>query len=338
MPSLASFAARGPFAVGLRTAEVADPDDPGRALPVDLWYPAADGVDDAAAAAPHPFGQPHRAVEDAPPRDTPSPLVVFSHGNSGVRRQSTFLTTHLASHGIAVVAPDHAGNTFPEMAALRSEDERVRVHRAARAARPRDAIAAVDAALAGRLGAVALDAARIGALGHSFGGWTATKLPRLDARVRAVCALAPASEPFVGRRAYEPGELPFARPIPTLVIAAVEDVLVDLATSIGPLWARLGAPKALVGFEGADHFHFCDGIELLHALHERTPRPAATRTARPLAETLAPARAQRLVAALVAHFLWHGLGLDAAPGARGALVDADELAALDPAARRLGAE
>lgn len=41
----------------------------------------------------------------------PFPLVVYSHGNGGLRYVSAFLTEHLASHGFIVVAPDHVGNT-----------------------------------------------------------------------------------------------------------------------------------------------------------------------------------------------------------------------------------
>ncbi len=40
----------------------------------------------------------------------PFPVVVFSHGNGGVRFQSFFLTEYLASHGYIVVSPDHTGN------------------------------------------------------------------------------------------------------------------------------------------------------------------------------------------------------------------------------------
>ena len=48
----------------------------------------------------------------------PFPGVVFSHGMAGHRRQSTFLCTHLASHGFVVASPDHVGNTLPEMLPL----------------------------------------------------------------------------------------------------------------------------------------------------------------------------------------------------------------------------
>ena len=39
------------------------------------------------------------AVRDARVRDGKFPLVVFSHGNGGMRNQSTFWCDHLASHG-----------------------------------------------------------------------------------------------------------------------------------------------------------------------------------------------------------------------------------------------
>jgi predicted dienelactone hydrolase len=37
------------------------------------------------------------------------PLVLFSHGNAGIRFQSLFLAAHLASHGYIVASPDHQG-------------------------------------------------------------------------------------------------------------------------------------------------------------------------------------------------------------------------------------
>lgn len=324
------FSCRGPFEVGVRTVALPDPRTAGRTLPTDLWYPAA--PEGGGEAADHPFGQPHEARVAAPPLDRTQPLVVFSHGNAGLRRQSTFLTTHLASWGIAVVAPDHTGNTFPEMARVRDEAHRIELHRAAREQRPADALTAIDAALSGELGPIALDPTRIAALGHSFGGWTATKLPALDPRIRAVCALAPASEPFVGRRAYQPGELPFASPIPTLVIVGVDDVLVDLETSVRPLIERLGTSAWLVGLQEADHFHFCDGIELLHRQHVRNPRPDQPRETKPYAACLPEARTHRAIRALVTGFF---TTVFAAPGAADSptplQLDPQTLAALDPA-------
>jgi predicted dienelactone hydrolase len=330
---LAALSIRGPHPVGVRVLAVRDPRIEGRVLATDVWYPAEPGEAGRTERAEHPFGQPHDAIPEARPAPGPHPVVVFSHGNSGLRRQSTFLTTHLASHGFLVAAPDHAGNTFFEMLGA-GEEARQRIHFEARRSRPGDLALALEAALglAGERDAPLADPERIGALGHSFGGWTALKLVGLEPRVRAVCGLAAASEPFVGRKAFAEGELPFDPPRPVLLVSGVDDVLVDLATSTAPLFARLAAPRALVGVRGADHFHFCDGIELLHGMHERNPRPAQPRPTRAGAELLPPERMHRLLRGLVAAFFRAALAGDPDPCA--ALAH-EALAAFDGALARL---
>jgi len=294
-----SFALRGPFPVGVVETSIDAPDssahtepsaaDPptSRALPTEIWYPAASGQGEA-EDAPHPFGVPHRAgLNLAPRRDIACPLIGFSHGNSGLRHQSTFLMTHLASWGIVVVAPDHVGNTFREMMALPDEEARKATHRQIRSQRPHDLHAVIQALLDRNHfedELPRLDARHLGLLGHSFGGWTTLKVAALEPRVKAICCLAPASEPFVGRKAFEPVELPLAPGIESLILAAQDDVLVDLETSIRPLYDRLGEKARLEVIERSDHFHFCDGIEMLHKMHENNPRENQLRSIRPLAE------------------------------------------------------
>ena len=114
---------RGDHPVGVRTVELHDPARD-RALTVEVWYPA-DGALAGADRDParrdrylllpgFPPSYQH-AVRDAAPAPGRRPLIVFSHGLAGHRRQSTFYCTHLASHGYAVIAPDHAGNTFRDL-------------------------------------------------------------------------------------------------------------------------------------------------------------------------------------------------------------------------------
>jgi predicted dienelactone hydrolase len=304
---------------------------PDRQLATEIWYPAADP--DSGSPATHPLKRPHAARENARPTEGARPLVIFSHGNSGLRHQSTFLTTHLASWGFVVAAPDHTGNTFFEMIQVRSEDERKRVHFEARRNRPSDLSAVIECATSGDPRWTAIETTRIGVVGHSYGGWTALKMPGRDPRVRAVCGLAPASEPFVGRKAFEPDELPFGSDVATLLVAGIDDVLVDLETSVRPLFERLGAPRALVGIERADHFHFCDGIELLHGLHLNNRRPNQPRPTKPYADQLAEDRMHRVVQASVTHFLRSSLC-----GSREAALDAKELQAVDPALQLLEIE
>jgi predicted dienelactone hydrolase len=334
--SLRDFLQRGPHPVGVATLDVPDPAQTQRRLLTDVWYPAEPSRFETAVAANHPMNQTHDARNDAAPAPGLFPLIAFSHGNSGLRRQSTFLTTHLASWGFVVTAPDHVGNTLFEMIKITDEDERKRAHLETRENRPRDLATAIDvvsnppAEQRGRWPEVEPD--RIGVLGHSFGGWTAMKMPALDPRVAAVCGLAPASEPFVGRKAFEKSELPFAEKIPTLLVAGLEDVLVDIASSVTPLFDRLAEPRALIGLEGADHFHFCDGIHLLHGLHERNKRPQQTRETQRYADLLQEARTHDALRAVVASFF--AATLQTADGPLPEL-STDALRELDPALARL---
>jgi hypothetical protein len=326
-------AERGPHPVGDATLELGDPRNPERVLPVDVWYPAA--AHSAAPPADHPLGCEHAAQQDPAPAAGPFPLVVFSHGNSGMRRQSTFLTTHLASWGMVVAAPDHSGNTFADMASIRDESERQRVHFEARRNRPFDLRAVIDRVIAGDAAWPAVDEARVGSLGHSYGGWTALKAPGVDPRVGAVCGLAPASEPFVGRKAFEPGELPLADGRPVLVVAGLDDVLIDIGSTIAPLFERLAEPCALVGLERTDHYHFCDSVALLHQMHEDNPREHATRPTLPYADTLAEARIHRILCGLVTRFFAAAFeNREAACGG----FDIEELQRFDSANHRLDAQ
>ena len=335
MPTnLTAHAERGRYAVGLASFELRNDRTADRLLPVDVWYPATESEDrNAHPEATHPLNAPHRAHENLEAAEGSFPLVVFSHGNSGYSRQSTFLMTHLASHGIAVAAPDHVGNTFLDSLAIKSEEERKRVHFEARAQRPQDILAVTDAVMSGNGAWPQLDLDAIAVLGHSFGGWTSCKMPGIDPRVHAVCGLAPASEPFVGRKAFEPDELPFRAELPTLLIAGNDDVLVDTDSSVAKLFERLERPRALVAIEGADHFHFCDAIPMLHGLHEANKRPAQTREARPYADLLKEERMHRLLNAIVTSFFRSVF--DAGVDDPTAHLEEAELTRLDPAARRL---
>src|SRR5262249_23720738 len=73
---------------------------PGRSLPTEIWYPAV-----PAPGSPTGTGV---AVRDArlDPSGAPYPLVLFVHGSTAFRTQSTFLTTALAAAGYVVAAAD----------------------------------------------------------------------------------------------------------------------------------------------------------------------------------------------------------------------------------------
>jgi hypothetical protein len=104
--------------------------------------------------------------------DGPFPLVLFSHGASGYRTQSTFITAHLASWGFVVASPDYLErnirNTLGEPPALPRSDTEVAA----------DAIDAVrsESAVAGNLLSGTVDPTRVFPIGHSAGGSTSIRL------------------------------------------------------------------------------------------------------------------------------------------------------------------
>lgn len=92
----------GPYGVGVTTVAFTDPR--GKALEMEIWYPAQTLGTESSGAAER-----DRMLESS---GAPYPLVAFSHGSQGIRYQSPFLMEHLASHGFVVVSPDHPRNTF----------------------------------------------------------------------------------------------------------------------------------------------------------------------------------------------------------------------------------
>ncbi len=303
--------ARGPHPVGVRTTTISYD---ARSLDVEVWFPADDAHRGQELVTPDEFhmipGMPswrQRAVRDARPRDMDAPLVVFSHGYSSHRRQSTELATHLASHGYVVAAPDHAGNTVVEvylstMGKPTDEARRIAVEGVIESAahRPRDVAAVLDAARS--LGA---RGERAAVVGHSFGGWTALSAPAHHAGVGAIVALAPAGGPTPTYPDDNPLEsrlsLAWGREVPTLIIAAELDSILPL-DGVRALAARLPTRADFAVLERAEHLHFLDHAGELHELFRQTSRPALyglrELVMRPFEELVGEREAHRLTASL----------------------------------------
>ena len=167
--------AAGKYSVNVRTVEAHDAARD-RTFPVEIWQPTE-----------HPG----------------RPLVVFSHYSGGNRRVSSFLCTHLASHGYVVAAMDHSEVVAPQLA---RKDCETKSERAARidaiiASRVPDVRFLLDHLLARN--DLEIDSERIGLVGHSFGGWTVLATPEVDSRVGSVVAMAPG-----GSSNPRPGILP----------------------------------------------------------------------------------------------------------------------------------
>lgn len=271
----------GRFDVGRTTLSLVDPARADRPVTVDVWYP----VDPADAhGAPSRYGLPllggidSRVALDNPPVSPfgPFPLVVFSHGNFGIRFQSWFLCELLASHGFVVASPDHYTNTLldafngggslppaklVQTAIDRVLDVRFVIDRMlAKSADPADAFSK------------RVDAARIGVTGHSFGGFTTLASasgfgeysdPRVppfapvpaDPRVRAIAPLAPASGFLTD------AELARIR-VPMLVVGGTDDRTTPLDPQSTRPYAKAGSRFAYRSWLlRAGHFSFtntCD--------------------------------------------------------------------------------
>lgn len=285
---------RGPFAVGVRTTSLVDVARD-RPLTIEVWYPAdaAHAGADLAHATKDRYellpGLPpatQDAVRDALPAAGRFPLVAFSHGFGAHRRQSTFLCTHLVSHGYVVAAVDHTGNTTADILqmtfAARSGavlPEPLSLLEVFIDARPRDVGFLIDRVLDGTAGDVAarVDAERIGMTGHSFGGWTTLAVTHADRRIRAALPLAPAGgvTPLPGDVLRTALRFEWGREVPTLYLVAERDSLLPLAGMHELLERTPATDKRMVVLANADHMHFCDEPEQVHEMFRMMPPPGA---------------------------------------------------------------
>jgi predicted dienelactone hydrolase len=259
----------------------------GQELDLQVWYPASEPDDDAHEYDDFYEGQARDG--GTPACAAARPVAVFSHGNTGMRWQSLFLTEHLASHGWIVAAPDHEGNTFFDPNQTARSELLLR--------RPDDVRAAFDRVLAladtgGPLEGCVDSDAGYAVMGHSFGGYTSfaiagadidgaasaaycadhaeawlcpdvaaavgnTRVDLSDPRVWAAVPMAPA-----GYEALLGGLTDIA--VPTLVFAGGRDDLTPLEGTVRPLYDGLDvSDRALATLPDAGHFTFSDACALL---------------------------------------------------------------------------
>jgi len=282
--------ATGPYPVGVTTIQLTDPsrEDPGlgapRPLLAEIWYPAADSAKDAPPSKFMDFymnGENAQmniiltvafkfdvtkindtfkmiAVRDAEVAKGVFPLLIFSHGNGGMRAQNTFWCDHMASHGFIVAAVDHTHNScatsYKGKVIPYQQDGRTQ----AALDRPKDVRFLIDELTrlngdeAARIhGHVDLE--NIGVAGHSFGGFTAMAANFHDPRVDAIAPMA----------AVVP-EYATASTKPLLLFIATED---DTIGEKGNARARAyfeatTAPKYLVEMKDGGHYTFSDMYQI----------------------------------------------------------------------------
>jgi dienelactone hydrolase len=252
---------RGPFPAGVRTLQAHDAAR-NRTFPCEVWYPAPAGAKETGN---------QNAVRDAEAEPGAHPLIVYSHPSLQHRCAATFLCTHLASHGYVVAAVDHSEVVAPELARRERESDQERAARwdALIASRVPDVRFLIDFLLATK--DFAIDATRIGIVGHSFGAWTALEAAGADTRIRAVVALAAG-----GTSNPKPGILPlkltFRWDVPTMYLVAENDACLPLS-GMHETFDRTTAPKLMVVLRRADHMHFVDNVEEFHESFRTMPAP-----------------------------------------------------------------
>jgi predicted dienelactone hydrolase len=183
------------------------------------------------------------------------PVLVFSHGSCGIPTQSLYLTTVLASYGFVVAAPPHPGNVLSPTCGSQTAIDDAFVNRQADISFVIDSLLALNQTPKSFLHD-GIDAARIGVLGHSFGGLTALRVSALDARVIAGLALAPAVEPPWGGGTVD--EEIASIDIPMMLQGGDLDTITPFAPTSQRAYDLLGPPRYLVEILNIGHFGFSD--------------------------------------------------------------------------------
>ncbi len=281
-PEPPDYSQLGPHPVG-HTQFVLDDSARDRQLRVEVWYPADESAsDDAAAGRPIeafvPVGDDHDQFVDllatahdpgtrrqtsaatdatAAPAQVPWPTILFSHCHACTRFSSYSVAEYLASHGFAVVSPDHQGNTlFDELAGMNAP-----LNGEFLITRREDLGAVLDAVLDPAHTAVPevvrgmFDATRVGAIGHSYGAATVGLLAQEDARVQAILPVAaPIENPLL------PGPTMMAIEVPVFFVLAREDnSITELGNNIlRNNFMMANPPVWMVEVNDAGHWSFSD--------------------------------------------------------------------------------
>ena len=230
---------------------LADESRSDRLVPVDAWYPAAAGEPGEPSRYELLPGVGFTAAAEQNLAVLPGrhPVVLWSHGRSGTRSSYALLCEALAARGYIVVAPEHVGDALGDwIIGAAVDDPTNETNRTADARFVLDAVFDVSGPL-GRL-AAHVDAERVAAAGHSYGGFTAlsvasaaTKHPR----VRAAAGLQSFTRTM-------PKQVFADISVPTVLVVGAKDATTPPATDADRAWAKLGAsPAWRVDVERAGH-------------------------------------------------------------------------------------
>ncbi len=235
------------YVVGHISTLLVDEARDNRLLGVEIWYPAVSaterttyelfpGISFYAAAA----------QENAIVADGRHPLIIWSHGRTGMRHNYSLLCEALAARGYIVIASDHPGDTLFDWALGTHVDD---------ITNDRNRIGDVRALIDCALGAGAelapwltehVDESRIAVGGHSYGGLTAlatvSELHEFvpDTRVHAAFMAQ-------GYMRILPDEIFASTAVPVLMVVANQDKTTPPTTDAEKAWSLLSAREGRVG-------------------------------------------------------------------------------------------
>jgi fermentation-respiration switch protein FrsA (DUF1100 family) len=244
----AELAARGPYAVGVTTRELPEGGF------VEIWYPADESTAGGTAVynvrdfLPAGVGDlltgdiddtfTIEATRDAPAApDGPFPIVLFSHGASSYRLQSSHIAEHLASWGMVTASTDHPSRDLTNRLGGTAEGQPPSVDQM-RSMRTLLTTLDDDPQLGG-----ALDNDRVALGGHSAGGGTIAEVALDDG--------------ILGYVSYASGLRDNVPEVPSLFLAGELDMIIESARTV-EAFELAAAPSWLWLFAETGHLAFSD--------------------------------------------------------------------------------
>jgi len=284
---------RGPFPVGVLSQNLLSPKGE-RMIPTEIWYPASDEyigqdlseetqdkysiLDPLPPFWEGPSFTTQEAIRDAVVRQASYSLIIYSHGFGGHRRSTSYLCSHLASHGYVVASSDHIGSTIMDIMsfATKTEQEVIEIGTQVFLNRPEDVRIIINSILENKtpIPSDIIDGEHIGVTGYSYGGWTILMATSREERIAAALPIASPGgalqDPNTPNFLYNALNLNWKREVPTLYLAAEKDTLVNI-NSIHDLFNRSKDPKGMIILNNADHFHFHELPEFIHEMIRSQP-------------------------------------------------------------------
>lgn len=209
------------------------------------------------------FDIPTGSIRDLPiAPDGPYPVVIYSHGNGGVRFQAFTWCEHLASHGFVVISPDHPSNAavtpLPDRLIIynpilfpfdlfRRQGDLMFLLTKAKELNENDP----EGFFTGML-----DYENAAVSGHSFGGNTTLEVLRQDPRFKVGITFAGPDVPIISDNMYN-----------LMTFIAMEDhTLPDYIPLFELIHDWAIPPKAMVKMYDSGHYTFTNICDLIPSL------------------------------------------------------------------------